>query len=448
MLALQAKQDYDIRKRDEKGTKTVMAKAGKFAAEKYLLESLNRIARNQGAYSVLYVNVSKLKPKNRHPAFVKVIAKLFDDLVGAVDGMMFVLSNGDFAILGKKITPKTVENAVKKLRSGLVSDPLLFTHDSGEFAHLYEFPDDFVELYQHIENLIETAQLPDLSALKYPIEAAQIDGVIEQLNNINISELVKHQSVVRIENAKQFTVLFQEFFVAVKDLSRQYDADIDLTANKWLFLYLTQTLDKKTISSFMFANIKNWPEQIGLNLNLSSVFSNEFVNFAKNFLRPEQKIIAEVQMMDVFNSLNLYFEAREILHRGGHRILIDATSPEMLHMLNIVRLQPDLIKIFWDPMMEVDTDNAELKSFLAEFGADKVILAKCVDEKAVRWGVSYGIRNFQGPYIDKLEVTLIRAQCPHGAQCSVEDCLKRRRLIAGEFRDGCPHKEFLEKMLG
>lgn len=425
-----------------------MARAGKFAAEKYLLDSLNRIARHQSAYSVLYVNVSKLKPKNRHPSFVKVIAKLFDDLVGAANGMLFVLSNGDFAILGRNITADTVEDAVKKLRSGLPADPLLYADDGGEFTHLYEFPDDFVELYQHIEDMMATAQLPDLSAYKYPVEAAQIDGIIEQLNSINIAELVKHQSVIRIESASEFRVLFQEFFVAVKDLSRQYDADIDLPANKWLFLYLTQTLDKKTISSFMFADIKKWPEQIGLNLNLSSVFSNEFVNFAKNVLHPEQKIVAEVQMMDVFNSLNLYFEAKDVLHRGGHRILIDATSPEMLHMLNIVRLQPDMIKIFWDPMMEFDRDNAELRKTIAEFGAENVILAKCVDEKAVRWGISYGIRNFQGPYIDKLEVTLIRAQCPHGAKCSQEDCLKRRRLIAGGFRAGCPHKEFLEKMLG
>lgn len=425
-----------------------MARAGKFAAEKYLLDSLNRIARHQSAYSVLYVNVSKLKPKNRHPSFVKVIAKLFDDLVGAANGMLFVLSNGDFAILGRNITADTVEDAVKKLRSGLPADPLLYADDGGEFTHLYEFPDDFVELYQHIEDMMAKAQLPDLSAYKYPVEAAQIDGIIEQLNSINIAELVKHQSVIRIESASEFRVLFQEFFVAVKDLSRQYDADIDLPANKWLFLYLTQTLDKKTISSFMFADIKKWPEQIGLNLNLSSVFSNEFVNFAKNVLHPEQKIVAEVQMMDVFNSLNLYFEAKDVLHRGGHRILIDATSPEMLHMLNIVRLQPDMIKIFWDPMMEFDRDNAELRKTIAEFGAENVILAKCVDEKAVRWGISYGIRNFQGPYIDKLEVTLIRAQCPHGAKCSQEDCLKRRRLIAGGFRAGCPHKEFLEKMLG
>lgn len=50
-----------------------MVKAGSFAAEKYLLDSLNRIGKNPLGYSVLYVNVSKLKPKNRHPEFVKIL---------------------------------------------------------------------------------------------------------------------------------------------------------------------------------------------------------------------------------------------------------------------------------------------------------------------------------------------------------------------------------------
>lgn len=63
-----------------------MVKAGSFAAEKYLLDSLNRIGKNPLGYSVLYVNVSKLKPKNRHPEFIKIFAKLFDGLVGATNG--------------------------------------------------------------------------------------------------------------------------------------------------------------------------------------------------------------------------------------------------------------------------------------------------------------------------------------------------------------------------
>ena len=95
-----------------------MVRTASFTAEKYLLYSLNRIAKNPYGYAVLYVNVSKLKPKNRHPEFVKIFAKMFDGIVGATNGLMFILSNGDFAILGKNIAPETVGLAVKNCGRG------------------------------------------------------------------------------------------------------------------------------------------------------------------------------------------------------------------------------------------------------------------------------------------------------------------------------------------
>lgn len=65
----------------------VMAKSANNMGETYLLDALNRIGRNPFGYSVLYVNISKLKPKNRHPEFVKIFAKLFDSMVGNAAGL-------------------------------------------------------------------------------------------------------------------------------------------------------------------------------------------------------------------------------------------------------------------------------------------------------------------------------------------------------------------------
>ena len=66
----------------------------KFDTEKYMLETLDRISRNRSEYSVLYVNVSKLKPKNRLPRFVKIKARKFDELVSDFSGTMFFASYG------------------------------------------------------------------------------------------------------------------------------------------------------------------------------------------------------------------------------------------------------------------------------------------------------------------------------------------------------------------
>lgn len=419
-------------------------------SEKYLLDALDRVARSPEGYSVLYVNVSKLKPKNRHPEFVKIFAKLFDSVTGDAKGNLYVLSNGDFAILGKNITHLTVEDAVKKLRDGLSSDPVLHTKDSHEFFDIFDFPDYLPMFYSYIEEMMENAsaagKLEEVNR-KRPVGAEEIEGMIKALNKIDIAEIVKRQSVLRIKGGGKFEVLFQEFFVAVKDLSLMFDEKIDLVANRWLFLYLTQTLDKKTMEAFGMSDIKNWPSVISLNLNLSSVFTKEFVEFAKNFIRPEQKIVVEVQLMDIFSNFPLYFQAKKILNKGGHKLLLDAASPAALKMLNLSNINPDMIKIFWEPLLEYDIDNEDLKKAIEYVGAENVILAKCDSERAVKWGIHYGISAFQGPYIDNVEVALLKNKCEFFHVCGAQNCLKRKRLLFGPFRDECLNKNALEDLL-
>lgn len=424
-----------------------MSKAKVVLSEKYLLTALDRVAKNALGYAVLYINISKLKPKNRHPEFVKIIAMLFESIIGAAKGSMYILSNGDIAILSKNITPSEIDEAVKKLRAGLAADPVL-SHDSRDFALVYSFPRDFFSFYGKIEKMVQENKEAEMEELpvKEPVEAEDMDKIISTLDDIDMAELVKRQSVMRVHN-NEFTDLMQEFFVAVKDLSRYFGDNKDLVANRWLFQYLTQVLDKKTLAAFASAEISEWPEKISLNLNLSSVFSKEFVEFAKNFLKPAQQIIVEVQMMDILNNLNLYHEVKDILHKGGHKLLIDSLSPASLSMLNLDKLAPDMIKIFWEPLLAYDTDNQSLKNAVEYMKPENVILAKCDGTEAMRWGLSYGLNTFQGPYIDEIEIALIRRQCPNAKICGSLDCIKRRRLLQGMFRDECPHKDILEKIL-
>ena len=420
------------------------------SGEKYLLDALDRVARNPLDYSVLYVNISKLRPKNRHPEFVKIFARMFDSIVGVVRGQLFVLSNGDFAILGKNITGTTVDEAVKKIRLGLSSDPIIHGKSTKDFAKIYYFPEDYTSFYIKIQNMynedVQDVDVPQETP-KRPISADEIDDVIAQLDTIDIPEIIKRQSAIKILAPNKFKVAFQEFFVAVKDLSKHLDESLDLLASRWLFLYLTQTLDKKTLNAFFYSDIVNWPEQISLNLNLSSVFSHEFVHLAKNFLKPEQKLIVEVQLMDVFNNLPLYFKVKDILHMGGHKLLIDSVSPSSLKMLKLKRLDPDMVKVFWEPLLEYDDHNEMFKKVVEDLGEDNVVLAKCDTNAALKWGLEYKINTFQGPIIDKLEVALLQKCCPDAANCTAADCLHRKKLLWGSFRDECTQKEILEELL-
>ena len=425
-----------------------MAGYSKFDTEKYLLETLERITKNRNEYKILYVNISKLKPKNRHPKFVKIITRLFDDLVSIANSTMFVLDNGDFAILGKNITDKIINDAVEKLRRGLITDPIWTSRSSSEFTNVYQ-PEEFDDFYKKIEAMInEDARVND-EIFRNPIDAGQIDAVKEHLDMVNLVDVVKHQGVIRLENSSNYRRLFDEYFVAVKDLSRNFDKNVDLVGNKWLFLYLTQTLDKKTMASFVVSDVKNRTGKISLNLNLSTINTPDFINFEQYIKGQNQSIIVEVQPIDILNNMRAFINTKEKLHKLGHEVLLDATSLEMLQSLNIKSLGFDYVKLFWhDLMEEYNPQSEEIKSLFEEIGVNKIILAKCLSENALRWGIKNGIRAFQGPYIDMLEVAMIRKNCPNGKRCTANDCLKRKKMISGNVRNMCDYKEILDRNPG
>ena len=422
-----------------------MAGNSKFDAEKYLLETLERIAKKRSEYKVLYVNISKLKPKNRHPKFVKIITRLFDDLVSIANGTMFILDNGDFAVLGKNVTDKIITDAVEKLRRGLITDPIWTSRSSSEFTHVYQ-PEDFDDLYKKVEAMMSNENDEDIIVHRNAVEAEQIDAIKDHLNMLNIVDIIKHQGVIRLENSSNYRRLFDEYFVAIKDLSKNFDENIDIAGNKWLFLYLTQELDKKTMSSFAVSDVKQKTEKISLNLNISTINTSEFANFEQYIRSKGQYLIVEVQPMDVLNNMRTYFDVKERLHKAGHEVLLDATSLEMLQALDIKSLGFDYVKLFWHDLMEdYNTRSEDIVKLFENIGKNKIILAKCFGENALRWGIKNGIRSFQGPYIDMLEVAMIRKNCPNGKRCSAQDCMKRRKLISGYFRDMCEYKEILDR---
>lgn len=427
-----------------------MAKQQLVLSEKYLLSALDRIARNPAGYAVLYISASKLKPKHRHPKFLKILEKFFDGVVGVSKGVFFPLCNGDFALLGRDFSQADVDKAVNKLKEGMSNDPILYGKDGRDFATVFLFPDMFSAFYNYVVNLTESNNPDNLpeppEPEKRPLEAGEVDNVLEVLEQIDISELVKRQSVIKVLGANQFKVFFQEFFVAVKDLNLLFD-NVDLQASRWLYFYMLQNLDRRMLQAFFSANLKQWPELISINLNMKSVYSQEFVVFAKQFLQQGRKIAVEVQLIDVFNNLPLYFEVKEILSRGGHRILIDGVSVSSLKLLNMKALNPDMIKIFWEPLWEFAPDSKEVKDAVALLGKDNIILAKCDSPQALSWGLRHGIACFQGPFMDNIEVAVIKKQCPNVENCSTAECLKRKRLLSGREREKCVHKDILEKIL-
>ncbi len=419
-----------------------MSKQQTLRSERQLLDALDRIGIEASGLACLYIKFSELKLGNRQVNNVRIFRRLMDDIVSACSAELFVLSNKDFAIIGKGAFHNEFAGVIKTLKNMLRHDPFIVENGDSEFAKIYDFPEDYYRLYDVVNDLYENSgsnitKDTLLNSLK-KIDAEDLDSIINKLSLVGVEEFVRKQNAIKVgANTKDMEVVFQEFFTSMKELSNSLSPDIDILSDGWLFQHLTQTLDKRMLNAF--TNVKDFvkPPQLNLNLNVSSVFSKEFVAFAKKFLISGQKIAVEFQLMDVFYNLNLFYEARELLWKGGHKVLLDAVDMATLDFLDISKLKTDYVKLIWNPNVISDKYNKSVEEMIERIGAERVILIRCETEKSLKWGLKRGISVFQGYYIDTMIGAMTKMSCPLGNKCTIDECSIRKKYLAGGARNEC-----------
>jgi len=189
------------------------------------------------------------------------------------------------------------------------------------------------------------------------------------------------------------------------DLARKIAPDVDLFSNPWLFHFITDFLDRRVLAVVGRMNFDKLADPLSLNLHIGTVLSPEFQLFNDQVKSQAEKIIIEVQMIDVIADMGAYDYARKWLADQGYRLLIDGLSPLTLQFFDPGIIEPDYIKIAWsaDMIRDIaDTQMEELRDVVGYFGADKIVLARVEAEEAVKWGLGLGIHRFQGYFVDKL----------------------------------------------
>ena len=409
-------------------------------SERQLLDTLERMGSEVSDVFCLYMKFSELKYENKQQKQVRLFKRLLGDVLTYSSAELFILSNKDFVILGNGLFYTEFESVIKTIKNMLRHDPFIANDSDGDFAKVYDFPDHYQFIYELVKNFYEASDndlIVKTNNLR-EIEAEDLDNIITKLSSIAVEKFVRKQSAVVIhETTQDMKVVFQEYFTSMKELSKELSPNIDILGDRWLFQHLTQTLDKRMLTAF--ANLKDFvnPPQLNLNLNLSSVFSKEFVAFAKGFLTKGQKITVEFQLMDVFHNLNLFYEARELLWKGGHKVLLDSVDGITLDFLDVSKLKVDYIKLLWNPGLVSKTYNRTIDRVVDEIGKEKIILIRCETEAALRWGMRRNINTFQGYYIDSMLGAMTKAKCPFGKNCTIEQCSARKGYLLDGRREEC-----------
>ena len=390
-------------------------------AEYALYDYAERLDKHRRGRVAIHIHLSKLQPHNRREHHIRIATNTFESLVKYFDGQLFVLKNNDIIFVARDVPVEKIDDAVLRLRYLFSEDPLaqyadeqggdvgfctwyLLERDYPRFLalarHFYER-----SMVIHAEKRLKEATTGVPLTERKPMTPVQLGRLEEALGHTDLANLVRNQPVCAYTSGVAPKAIFHELYVSIADLEETLMPGVQTTANRWLFQYLTQTLDKR-----MLAHLERESSQIerafSINLNISTVLSTEFHRFDQNISSNLRgRLVIELQKMDVFGDMGAYLFARDYLRDRGYRVCLDGLTHLTLPYMNRDQLGLDMMKMYWSPEL-ASLQNSDtfvrLRENVGAGGPTRIILTRCDNEDAINIGMNMGINMFQGRAMDNI----------------------------------------------
>ncbi|MGH7091283.1 MAG: hypothetical protein ACREFQ_20500, partial [Stellaceae bacterium] len=241
---------------------------------------------------------------------------------------------------------------------------------------------------------------------RLPMDPVGLNELITTISRADLTNMLRRQSICTIVPGETPKPLFREIYISIADLRETVMPKRDIASDRWLFQYLTQTLDKRVLALLRKADDSGLSHSFSFNLNISTLLSPEFQAFDANLKAGARgTIVIEVEKVDIFADIGAFLFARDFVRERSYRVCVDGMTRLTLPYVDRAGLGLDLLKLFWSADMLEGADSDRQREFLAAIeraGKGRIILARCDNEQAVQFGHSVGIKLFQGRHIEKL----------------------------------------------
>jgi EAL domain-containing protein (putative c-di-GMP-specific phosphodiesterase class I) len=389
------------------------------SAEHVLVDFVQRLARNPFGWRAVVLHLSRLRSEHRGAPQMCIATNTFELLVKRFEGQIFPLADGDLVLLCKGANATDIDEAVQSVRYLFGDDPLAadFDGDTGNgFASWYElgadcapfvaFAEEAAQRAARRQQRLATPGAGASAAKRTPLDPAALAQLIKTISRADLSNLLRRQAVCAIADDDAPKPIYREVYISVAELRDAVMPRHDIASDPWLFKYLTQTLDRRVLA-LMRRKDDGLPDHgYGLNLNVSTLLSPEFLAFDGNVHSGARgSIVIEIGKLDVYADIGAFIFARDFARERSYRLCLDGVTALTLPFVDRRRLGVDLVKLFWAPEMasgEASERHRELVAALERIGRTRVILARCDTSEAVAFGQAQGIRLFQGRYVDRL----------------------------------------------
>lgn len=387
--------------------------------EHLLHEFTERLEKHPFGWRAVILNLSRLRPDNRRSQQIRIAANTFEGLVRHFEGQIFLLSQGDIVFICKDADVASVDNAVNKVRFLFGDDPLAAAIDdiqSDGFSTWYDLAREYVKFAGFVQQIYleEQRRQKRLAAIagdaqrstRLPMDPQALAELNTTIARADLSNVLRRQAVCAIAPGEQPKAIYREVYVSIPDLRDAVMPKRDIASDRWLFQYLTQTLDKRVLAILRRVDDSSLAHSYSVNLNISTLLSQDFQAFDQSLRSGSRgSIVIEIEKVDIFNDLGAYIFARDYVRERGYRICLDGVNALTLPFIDRERLGLDLVKVFWSPDLGDPARperSAEVRAAIERVGKSRVIIARCDTADAVRFGHECGVQLFQGRHIDRM----------------------------------------------
>lgn len=401
--------------------------------EAHIVELLSVIQDQTQGWIAVHFAFSQLLEHYRSEYQIKIATNLINDLLGDRDGAIYLCDDSTIYVVVKNLPRPTLDKMIFQLRYLFMDDPLSYTiegDENPEFAQVHDIEQSWQELNdivkrrlvqrvrkaQGAQRIVPKAMSPAMAAAgigqppvmakKEPryFDSSSLAGIERDLKNIDIAQVIRRQPVCAAIPDVPMRTVFDEMYINIAHLKQILGVDVDLLSNRWLFKYLTQILDDKMLTIIQQASTSMLATPVSLNLNVPTLLSSRFTEFDAT-IKPGSKvsIVIELQIADVFADMSAFLTAKDVVQKLGYRVCLDGVTDLSFPQIDRKRLGFDLIKLQWNAETEYkETRDKKLVDAIKECGNNRVIMTRCDNELAVKYGQKLGISLFQGRYLDSV----------------------------------------------
>lgn len=225
-------------------------------------------------------------------------------------------------------------------------------------------------------------------------------GLFEEAD---VSLLLRRQPVCDMGDCGPLPV-YHELYVSIGDLQARLLPGLKLMGDAYLFQHITRLLDRRVLGL-----LGGRPELLpmapfGLNLNVSTVLSEDFAAFDRALGERRQGVVLEFARMDALADIGACLVARDRARAMGYTVALDGLSHLITPYIRLQDLDFDVLKVNWIPEMQDEDTTAreQLHGVIGRCRDSRVVLCHCDTVAAIEYGRGLGIPLYQGRAVDGL----------------------------------------------